>query len=252
MLSGFWTSISVDMGVVDHFLVWKNGKKKDVENCDPSWGRKTYYKPDSDAVMIFLGWRKKRNELRRLYSRFADNTRIVYELPNTLLASDPATARNAFLEITGDVRRVLERHDVRTAYGLSLGGTLACYAANHSPTIEKVLAVLPGDRIAPVMWRSPITRTVVEEAKKLGFAQEDFQKALGEFDPVNNLAGLVGKEIRILLAKGDSIIPYKHGVKLVEEMRAAGLRPEVTVLPFLGHLLCAAYSVHYMKKHFYN
>lgn len=239
------------MGLFDHLYISIRGRIKDKENKDSSWKKEFREKNSKNHALIFLGWRNEIKHFEKLYSRFQDNL-IIYNPPNTLLSSDPLISKQSYQEIIKDIEKTLQDHKPKTTYGFSLGITLSCIASNISNDIEKLILSVPGERIAPIMWHSPITRAVVKEAKAQGHSLEDFQKALEEFDPVNNLDDLKGKDIRVFLAKKDSIVPYRHGKKLVEIMRRANLNPKVITIPFLGHFLGGLYSMHSRMDGFYS
>ena len=72
---------------------------------------------------------------------------------------------------------------------------------------------------------------------------KDFHKILNPFDPVNNINKLKGKDVRVFIAKGDSIIPYEYAKILIKKMYSIDLIVRIKEVAFLGHFLGGLQSI---------
>tara|TARA_Y100000310_G_scaffold345817_1_gene470426 strand:+ start:6479 stop:6967 length:489 start_codon:yes stop_codon:yes gene_type:complete len=151
--------------------------------------------------------------------------------------------KNSWKEVIKSIKNDLDRYNIGTVFGISLGTSLALYSANSSKNIRKVILSLPFHSLASVLWNSPVTRTIVKKAKKKRYSMKDFHKILNPFDPVNNINKLKGKDVRVFIAKGDSIIPYEYAKILIKKMYSIDLIVRIKEVAFLGHFLGGLQSI---------
>lgn len=92
-------------------------------------------------------------------------------------------------------------------FGISLGGITAALAGMAEPRFAKICPMLAGGDVAQVAWESPELARVRREWAKKGQSREEIQKLLKQIDPVTYAANLNGREVLMLNASRDEIIP---------------------------------------------
>lgn len=188
-----------------------------------------------ETALIFLGWHTEIYHMKRLYPNFDGQHKIIYQLPNSIISSDLEKAEESIEFIINKINEDIEANNINTVYGISLGTCPAIYAANHSKSVENLILSLPGDEIADVIWKSWITKHIKRRAERKDLTKEDYDRIFDQYDPVNNLDNLQGKEIYIYVAKSDKVIPYENAMNLIEEMRKRNLNIHVKEVENLGH-----------------
>ncbi|MCX6807297.1 MAG: hypothetical protein NTZ80_00590 [Patescibacteria group bacterium] len=212
---------------------------------DVPFKREIKDKGQPKAVLIFLGWRTEISLYEKVFKHFDGRTKIIYQLPSKLISSDFNDMEKAWKEISESALKDANQYNIDSVYGISLGTSLALYVANRLESIKNVFLALTGHSVTSVAWISPATQVAISVAKARGCTINDFQKIFRPFDQINNIDNLNGKTIRIYLGKGDSIVPYKSALILLEKMREFGLRPIVKSVILLGHYSGAFHSMHF-------
>jgi dienelactone hydrolase len=132
-----------------------------------------------------------------------------------MISADPEQTVAGMKQAILDIRRArawLEAQDeVDDAqlgvFGVSLGGITAALAATLEPRFSKVCPMLAGGDVAQVAWESPELARVRREWQARGQSREDVQKLLVSIDPVTYAANLGKRQVLMLNASRDEVIP---------------------------------------------
>ncbi|MDO8622678.1 MAG: hypothetical protein Q7R52_00355 [archaeon] len=205
----------------------------------------------NEAVMIFLGKGLKfRKEWKKYADKFPEKTHIIITLSSKLLNPDPKKTKENYMKIIDKCDKLVKNYNVKKVVGFSLGNTFACYFARKYKKIEKIVMIDPGDRLAELIWVSPLTQYIVKGAKEKGFSLKDFKKNLYEFDPVYNILKMEKKSIFIIGGTGDNILPYSHTKKLLKEISKSKSSIKILIFPFVGHVLSTYLGLLFINKKF--
>lgn len=200
-----------------------------------NYARKSVDQHLDDTVLIFLGWHAKTWMFGRLYQWFEDKHKIIYQMPTSMVSSDLEEMEESWDFLLENVSNDMERYDISTVYGISLGVSPALYTANRSDEVETVIIALPADDITDIIWKTYLTKGIKRRAERNGITKEDYDRLFDRYDPINNIDNLHGKEIDIFVAKKDRITFYENAMNLIEEMERLGLDIYVEESPNLGH-----------------
>jgi len=224
------------MRVFDLVFCYLRAPIIDRRNNDSELKRRLLGDSTKESVLIFLGWRNRIEYFNSLYSKFPECHKIIYQLPSTLLSGDLKLMEKSWERLLEKVDEDIEGYNITTVFGISLGTYPARYAAGKIENKVKLLLSLPGYRLSSVFWKSPATRAVRRDARKSKYDEKDFNRLFSEYDQIENLENLKGKEIRILIGKSDGIVPASEGEKLYDEMKELGLNAEIEKICY-GHYI---------------
>lgn len=102
---------------------------------------------------------------------------------------------------------------------------------------------MPAHKIGHIVWGCDLTEAVMTKSFEKGLSPKDHQIILEKYDLINNIHQLKPEtDIRMLIAKEDSIMPSDSSQKLVDAMMSRGLKPKITRLKFAGHFSGGFYS----------
>jgi pimeloyl-ACP methyl ester carboxylesterase len=132
----------------------------------------------------------------------------VYEMPPSIVSSQPALCAEAMRALVSDAECLLRDHSVRgkdaLIVGLSVGTYPATYLANRIGA--RLCAVASADRGDLVIWESFATRIVKHRAMQKGYGLADYSKALLGTHPAENLRGLATNSL-FVFGRRDPFIP---------------------------------------------
>lgn len=120
--------------------------------------------------------------------------------------------------------------------GISLGGITAALAASMEPRLSRVALILAGGGIGQVAWESRELRRVREGWEARGGTRESFLDTLGQVDPARYAARLRGRQVLMINARDDEIIPPN----CTESLWTAAGRPPIVWLQ-AGHYTAMRY-----------
>jgi len=156
-----------------------------------------------------------------------------YEFAPFMLSSDyKATVKN-FKIIQNNIRKDIIKYKKKYGFpeihiiGTSLGVINAIMVANKSLLVDKLTLISSGHCLAECMWEGLGTQYLRKEFEEKGISLEQLKKYWKELAPENNINGLKGKDIHILISKNDDLIPTRFGLKLINAMKKIGLKPKV-------------------------
>jgi dienelactone hydrolase len=135
--------------------------------------------------------------------------------PRRMVSRDPReTVRNMTQAIL-DIRRgrawLASRPEIDPdqtgVFGISLGGITSSLAAAAEPRFAKVCPMLAGADIACVSWHAPELADVRNQWLAQGGTQESFAAEIAAVDPVTYADNLRGRNVLMLNARYDEVIP---------------------------------------------
>lgn len=161
-----------------------------------------------------------------------------------MVSIDPRETVAGMKQAILDIRRarawLASREEVRPEglgiFGISLGGITSALAASAEPRFERVCLMLAGGDIAAVGWNQPRLARIKEKWLADGGTQESYVQLLRSIDPVTYARPVAGRELLMINAKQDEIIPPVCTESL---WRAFGKPPIVWYNA--GHISCIRY-----------
>jgi predicted esterase len=119
--------------------------------------------------------------------------------------------------------------------GQSRGGMMTLAWAFRNPDKVKAwVGIYPVCNLAS--W--PLQRSEAATLADFGMKKEELLKRLPEFNPIDNLKGLLANKVPMFVVHGDSdvVVPYDDNTKLLKERyEAGGGQISVKIIPGEGH-----------------
>jgi dienelactone hydrolase len=169
------------------------------------------------------------------------------ESPRRMISRNPRETAEAMTQAVLDIRRaaawLASRPEVDPqrlgVTGISLGGIMSSLSAAGEPRFRKVAIYLGGGKLGEHLWNMPHPDAEAFRAEwiKMGESRESFLKLLEPVDPVTHAGLLKDRDVLMVNAKNDEIIPRAATLALWE---AIGSKPELVWLD-AGHITAAAY-----------
>ncbi len=137
------------------------------------------------------------------------------KLPSRMISPDPQETVAGMTQAVLDIRRAAawlasrpEIDEQRLGImGISLGGITAGLVASHEPRFQKVCMLLAGGDIGQIAWSHPKMKDIRRKWEAAGGTQQSMVAAIKPVDPITYAAKLRGREILMLNALQDEIIP---------------------------------------------
>ena len=107
--------------------------------------------------------------------------------------------------------------------GTSLGSFLAALTAESEPKISKVALLYGGGGFVEGYCDHPKAKQVVENFAKIGITKDLMKQAIAHADPITCAANLKGRDVLIIAAKRDDVVPPK----MAEAMWEACGKPKI-------------------------
>jgi dienelactone hydrolase len=126
--------------------------------------------------------------------------------------------------------------------GTSLGSFLTALTSANEPRIKNVCILLGGGGLVDAYYDHPKAKPVTEWVDRLG-GKNLVKKLIAPVDPITYAAQLKGKNVLIIAAKNDEIVPPRAATQLWE---AAG-RPRIVWLES-GHVTTAFYTMTVLRE----
>lgn len=119
--------------------------------------------------------------------------------------------------------------------GQSRGGMMTlAWAFRHPDKVRAWVGIYPVCNLAS--W--PLKNSKAQTLADFGMPENELVAKLGEFNPVDNLKGLLEKKVPMFVVHGDSdvVVPYELNTGLLKERyTAGGGQIEVKIVPGEGH-----------------
>lgn len=134
-----------------------------------------------------------------------------------MISADPAETVAGMRQAILDIRRARSWLEAQAevdgeqlgVFGISLGGITAALAGTLEPRFVKVCPMLAGGDIAEVAWESPELARVRREWEQKGQDRDTIYQMLLTIDPVTYAANLKGRQVLMLNASRDEVIPRR-------------------------------------------
>ncbi len=126
--------------------------------------------------------------------------------------------------------------------GTSLGSFLTGLTSANEPRIKNVCMILGGGGLVDAYYEHPKAKPVTEWVDRLG-GKNFVKKLIAPFDPITYAAQLKGKNLLLIAARHDEIVPPKAAEQLWE---ATGKQRIVWL--DAGHITAAYYSMTVLRE----
>lgn len=167
--------------------------------------------------------------------------------PRRMISRNPTETAAGMTQAVLDVRRAAawlsSRPEVDTSRlgitGISLGGIMSALSAAGEPRFRKVAIYLGGGNLGDFLWKTenPEAEAFRQDWLKSGETRESFLKLLTPVDPVTHGRLLRNRDVLMVNAKNDEIIPPAATVALWESIDK---KPELVWLD-AGHISAAKF-----------
>lgn len=135
--------------------------------------------------------------------------------PRRMVSHDPKLTVEGMTQAICDIRRATSwlaaREEVDAeqigVFGISLGGITGALALGAEPQLTRGCLLLAGGNIGKVAWESKEVAKARKQWLAAGGTQEEFVKTLLPIDPVTYAPRARGKQILMLNAESDEVIP---------------------------------------------
>ncbi len=143
-------------------------------------------------------------------------------LPNRMISTDPKETVAGMTQAVLDIRRAaawlasrdeVDEHKLGV-FGISLGGITAGLAASAEPKFQKVCMMLAGGDIGAIAWNQPKMKEVRQKWEAAGGTQQSLVDLIKTVDPMTYAGNVRGRDILMLNASHDEIIPKDCTVSL--------------------------------------
>lgn len=174
--------------------------------------------------------------------------------PRRMISRDPHETVEGMTQAVLDIRRAAAwlgaRPDVDEdrlgVTGISLGGIMSALSAAAEPRFRKVAIYLGGGQLAEALWA--LEHEDAEEFRARwsadGGTRESFVRTLRPVDPVTYAHLLKDREVLMVAARHDEVIPPASTLAL---WKAIGTQPELVWLD-AGHISAAVYLYGEMQR----
>lgn len=167
--------------------------------------------------------------------------------PRRMISRDPREVAEGMTQAVLDVRRagawLAARPEIDKlrlgVTGISLGGIMSALSAAGEPRFRKVAIYLGGGKLGENLWdmQHRDADAFRSEWLKMGESRESFLKLLEPVDPATHGRLLKDRDVLMVNAKTDEIIPRAATMALWDSI---GTKPELVWLD-AGHITAAAY-----------
>ena len=102
--------------------------------------------------------------------------------------------------------------------GISLGGIVGGLAAGVEPRLARACLILSGGDVGRVAWESPELDRVRQAWQKSGMRRDEAARLLSTVDPLTYAPRLAGREVLMINARHDEVIPRQCTLALWEAL----------------------------------
>jgi len=165
----------------------------------------------ASKVIYFLPWHTPFT-LARCAAFLPLDFLAAYEMPPSIVSSEPALCAQAMLRLVADAEQVLAAHNVVGKDALIIGLSVGSYPATNlaSRIGARVCVVASADRADLVIWESFATRIVKQRAMQKGYELAHYSEALLGTHPAEKLRCL-GPNSLFVFGRRDPFIPAARG-----------------------------------------
>lgn len=135
--------------------------------------------------------------------------------PRRMISTDPQQTVEGMTQAIGDIRRathwLASREEIDAdklgVFGISLGGITGALALGIESRLQRGCLLLAGGDIGQVAWEAKMAAAARREWEAQGKTKAEFLKILEPIDPVRYAERAKGKQILMLNALSDEVIP---------------------------------------------
>jgi hypothetical protein len=188
--------------IVDMLLL-----RRGIPADDQSAGFRRIDGNPSSKVIYFLPWHTPFS-IARAAGFLPLDFLAAYEMPPSIVSSEPPLCVKAMLGLVADAHEVLAAHSVAGRDALIVGLSVGSYPATYlgSQVGARVCVVASADRADLVIWESFATRIVKHRALQKGYGLAHYSEALLGTHPAENLRGLAPNSV-FVFGRRDPFIP---------------------------------------------
>lgn len=132
-----------------------------------------------------------------------------------MISADPHQTVTGMTQAVLDIRRAASwlaaREEIDAEQlgitGISLGGITSALAASIEPRFKKACFMLAGGNFSDAAWDSTELQDVREEWQRKGLSREKVAEITRPIDPVTYAGRLKGRQVLMINAKNDEVIP---------------------------------------------
>lgn len=200
---------------------------------------------NDQTLYVYLEAWHARDFWRKPFLRYVkrrSSAALIFQFSESLLSENPMLTPRNFNTVVGgvveDINKFKDQHTVREVVlvGISLSCVTALLLISNGLEVSKLILVVPGDDLAASLWDGIRTQKLREVYNRgFGYSREKLIEKWKKLAPKNNLSNLGSAKILVLLGRGDSVIPFIFGMKLVDTMLKKGYEVKTRIYKYAGH-----------------
>ncbi len=137
-----------------------------------------------------------------------------------------------------------EGYEEFSIFGTSLGSMISLMIADKSKDISKIILNTVGIDVAENVWDwDKLNPVFKNELLAQGLTIEKLKQKWKEITPAENINNLKGKKILVYLAEKDEIIPFKLGMRLINEFDKKNYDYKLIKNKKLNHFFTGLYNL---------
>lgn len=168
---------------------------------------------------------------------------LEYEFPDEILSIDHKYTKHCIEDVARNmhahVKELIAKHNFSSIHVIasSLGTCPGMMLANKEKSVSKVILHAPSHSLAHAFWDGVRTRQMRDELERRGVTLEELESLWAPLSPENNIVGLRGKDVHVVISKDDKVVPYKQAKVLIRQLKKSGAKVQVQEYDHLGHYL---------------
>jgi hypothetical protein len=195
-----------------------------------------------NLVVLFPPWHGGGKAYSRLVQRLVarDNAVLSLSFDDQLLTHDSDQVLESFTILsclTAEKVQELtesEKHKRVSLIAASLGTPALAMTASLLKRFDSATLVTPGANLADCMWNGIRTQHVRRALEAKGETLESVNDKWQPIAPVNHVAAMIDKDVRIILSSTDQVIPARSQAEYAQALIDGGVQPKIETSR-LGH-----------------
>jgi len=107
--------------------------------------------------------------------------------------------------------------------GVSLGAIIGALVLGEIDQFDAAVLILGGANVADILWTSPITLKIRPALRRLGYTKERLEADLASVEPLNRLTPAQGRNVLMVNAIHDPVIPRRDTLALWDALGQSGI-----------------------------
>jgi dienelactone hydrolase len=251
------TGANSDFEVSADWLKFSSDVSTDVEENNVVWAKVADSGSRDHALVVFHHWnaRSRQDQIASFFSRRGISV-VEMALPYHFERSRPGAAHADYM-LSPNLGRTIQavrqavldgRKLIRwlkydgykdvSVLGMSLGSWVAGLVAAHEPAVAKASLFLSAGSLADMVWTGRATR-LIRASLEPTIGLTDLRRAWSLLDLGNDVQSFARPafELQLVLATRDTVVLPALSETFIEQLKAAGVRPDVL------RLNCGHYSL---------